>query len=304
MEDSLRAQAQLAALSDRLRKCRQLYEDGLITAAELGAQFNYSLNRLAVSLDAALMSAPDPRVDLIVLVEGALRIADLVKSLAEVNNRTVVDKVSAGAEYLRSWVRRRVAFAEESVRMLATVSAWESMEPHLASPRLREAAVATLTASWLTGALEQFQARAVRAAMGALGPRLVVDLAEEYLTHHVNSLPRWGQLLVAMDELAAWAAATDSLGVPDVFRTRSVATLIELAGHPELTEWATMRLPLHRLSQADCRELAQLLADRGEVMPIDWISEPDQWATQAVEVAYLRSLDRARATWPGARQSF
>jgi hypothetical protein len=60
-----------------------------------------------------------------------------------------------------------------------------------------------------------------------------------------------------------------------------------------------MRMPLHRLDRADVSELSTLMADRHEVMPIDWISERHQYGTLAIEVAYLRALDAESSAWPG-----
>lgn len=185
------------------------------------------------------------------------------------------------------------------VRLVATAISWEETTPALAPLRVRRHAIQTLEQTAQMSLQGSFMARMVHAGLRAFGPRWAVDLAATYLERHLSDSSYWDLVLAAMDELAAWAAATDLHGIPPEFQRRAISALIEIAGHPELTQWAVSRIPLHRVSMADRRDLSELLSDRYEVMPLDWVSDTQEEGTLTIEVTYLRALEQAQASWPG-----
>ena len=192
--------------------------------------------------------------------------------------------------------------ADNAVRMARGVISWEHVTSASSPFRAARHALKGFEEALRMTLQGGFLARMVRAGMRAFGPRWAVNLAAHYLDQHLTDRSYWDLVLVAMDELSAWAAATDLHGIPDEFQRRAISVLIEIAGHPDLTEWAVSRIPMHRLSRADRRELSELLADRYQVMPIDWVTDTQEDGTVAIEVAYLQSLERTVASWPGAAE--
>lgn len=244
--------------------------------------------RLLQSVDEALTSSPDPRDDLLALVESA------DQSLARAGRLPGHEQ---DATRWRQWLRAREAKSAEVFRLMAVKAAWDDLEPTLAPLRVRRAALAEIRSVEKTLTLGNLGQRMMRSGMRAFGPRLVKNWADMFLEGDRASKWLWDVLRTGLDELGAWGAATE--GVSKDFSNRAVLMLIEIAGHPELAAWAMPRVPLHRLDRVGRRELAELWSDRTETMAVDWIDEQQVIASQAVEVVYLRSLDLMEGTWPG-----
>lgn len=289
------AMAAIEGIDSGLLRTWADYEAGLITTSEVRDGSVELLYATAEPLVAAIMAAPDPRDDFEALFRAARGAADRVEARLGGEPDQRIDR-------FRRWLSGLVHRADDLLHVKSEVAGWADAQPRLAPLALRSAAVATLTRGRRAGTTPDFNAEAVTTAMRALGPRLLVTLAEDFLASDPPDRAAWDQLLVALDEVACWAAATAGHGVPFEFAERACAVLLEVAGHPELTHWAVARLPVHRLSRADRAELGVLLSDRAEVMPFDWIPEADQLATATVEVAYLRTLDAVGGQeWPGQR---
>lgn len=290
------------ALRDTVERCRAVLgrvNDGLVRPDEAEGWINEHLLDLLGALDDAFTSAPDPRDDPRGLVERAEQALDDLEELFEASPGMLV-RDSLGVRGSRAFLRARVAHADQVVRMVAVVGSWEDTTPALAPLRMRRQAIETFEQAAQLNLRGGFLTRLVRAGLRAFGPRWAVDLAVNYLDRHLVDHDHWDLVLAAMDELAAWAAATELHGIPAEFQRRAVSALIEIAGHPELTQWAVCRVPLHRISMSDRHELSELLADRYEVMPLGWTSESHEEGTVALEVTYLLALEKAASTWPGA----
>lgn len=290
------------ALLNAMDGCREVFarvDGGLVSPDHAEGSVNEYLLGLLEALDDAFTSTPDPRDDPRAMVARTEQSLDDLAQLFDTRPDLAL-RDSPGVSGARGFLRSRIAQADQIVQLLAVVVSWEQATPALAPLRVRRHAIETLELATQLTLQGGFLTRMVHAGLHAFGPRWAIDLAARYLDRHLVDREFWNLLLVAMDELAAWAAATQLHGIPDEFRRRSISALIEIAGHPELTEWAIIRVPLHRLTQPDRRELGGLLADRYEVMPIDWVSDAQEDATAAVEVAYLKTLEHTVVTWPGA----
>ncbi len=292
------------SLREIMEKCQDVmgqFDNGLLGPDRVEGWVNELLLDLLATIDDAFTSAPDPRDDtsgLVLRTRAALEeVASMLDARPTIPSRTS-DTVRRSIRFIES----RMEHADDVVRTVAVVISWETASPVLAPLRVRSQALEALDDATRMAPQGGFLTRMVRAGMRAFGPRWAVNLAEHYLDRHLTDREYWDLVLVAMDELSAWAAATDLHGVPEEFQRRAISALIEIAGHPELTEWAVNRVPLHRLSLSDRRELAELLADRYDMMPIDWVSDAEADGTQAIEVAYLRALERTSAGWPGAAE--
>jgi hypothetical protein len=292
------------ALGEAIKRCQTTLgrvDSGLVRPDEAASWVNEYMLELVAFVDDAFTSAPDPRDNPSGLVAHTLQRLEEIAALLD--NHPAIPTGTSHAALRTSWfIESRVAQADEVVRMIVVVISWEQATPALAPLRVRRQALASLDEATQMVLKGGFLARMVRAGMRAFGPRWAVNLAAHYLDQHLTDRSYWDLVLVAMDEISAWAAATDLHGIPDEFQRRAISALIEIAGHPDLTEWAVSRIPMHRLSQADRRELGELLADRYEVMPIDWVSDTQEDGTVAIEVAYLQSLERTVASWPGAAE--
>lgn len=290
------------SLMETIEKCQTVMghvDNGLLRPDEAEGWVNELLLDLLGSLDDAFTSSPDPRDDtsgLLARIRGTL---EALAGLLE-DHPTIPTRTSDTVRRTLWSVESRVAHADDVIRMVAGVNSWEQATPALAPLRVRRQALETLDEATRLRLKGRFLTRMVRAGLRAFGPRWAVNLATHFLDRHLTDRDFWGLVMVAMDELAAWAAATELQGIPPEFQRRAISALIEIAGHPELTEWAVIRVPLHRLSLVDRRELGELLVDRYEVMPTGWISDVQADGTEALEVAYLRVLDQAAVSWPGA----
>jgi hypothetical protein len=289
------------AVTETVGKCRAVLEhlsNGLITPEEAEGWVNELVLSMLEALDDAFTSSPDPRDDPGGLVHRAGEAANEIERLFDEHPGLLL-RTPSGVAGARGFLASRVDHADEVVRLVAVIAAWEDTAPALAPLRVRRRATETLDQAARMRLRGGVLERMVRAGVRAFGPRWTVNLAGTYLDRHVEDEAYWGLVLVAMDELSAWAAATELHGVPPEFQRRAISALIEIAGHPELTQWAVSRIPLHRVTRADRRELAELLQDWYEVMPVDWISEAQQDGTVSIEVTYLRALEEADASWPG-----
>jgi hypothetical protein len=290
------------AVEDTLAKCQAVadrVDDGLLRPLEAVGWVNELMLDLLGILDDAFTSSPDPRDDTNGLVRCARQALEDVVGVLE-DHPSIPLRTADTVRSTIGSVESRLAHADEVVRLVAVVISWEHATPALAPLRVRRQALDALDDATQMRLQGGFVTRMVRAGLRALGPRWAVNLAAHYLDQHVTDREYWGLVIMALDELSAWSAATELHGIPEEFQRRAVSSLIEVAGHPELTEWAINRVPLHRLSTADRRELSGLLLDRYEVMPTDWISDIQEDATEALEVAYLRALEQAALSWPGA----
>lgn len=283
--------AAIAAINS-IQRSPELIDDELLAESERADRLVEELHATADPLVRALMSTPDPKDDRQGLLRAAHAAADWVDS-----------KTAGGSdqrvERYRQWLIGLREHAADLLRVRQSYLEWSAAQPGMAPWPVRSAAVTTLALGRRAGLTAAFNADAVTAAMRALGPRLLLTLAEDFLSVPPDRAA-WAQLLIAMDEVACWAGATAGHGVPTEFTESACGVLLEVAGHPELAHWAITRLPVHRLSRANREELAGLLAARAELMPFDWLAESDQLATTTVEVAYLRTLDAVAAeAWPG-----
>lgn len=290
------------ALKATIENCKDLMvrlDNGLLGPERVEGWVNELLLNLLGTIDDAFTSAPDPREDtsgLVARTRAALEeVASMLDDRPTVPGPTA-DTVRSGIRF----IEKRVAHADDVVEMVGVVISWEQAPPVLAPLRVRRQALEELDRAFRMRLQGGFLTRMTRAGMGAFGPRWAVNLAAHYLDQYLTDREYWDLVLAAMDELSAWAAATQLHGVPPEFQRRAISALLEIAGHPELTEWGINRVPLHRLSLADRRELAELLSDRYAVMPINWVSDAQDDGTEALEVAYMRALEQTATSWPGA----
>jgi hypothetical protein len=112
------------------------------------------------------------------------------------------------------WLTFRSTNADTLLRLLAIRAVWDDRAPALAPPRVRKAAVATIDEAVSVRIHGDFVPGLVGVAMRTFGPRLAVTLVTNYLENHRASHTHWKLVLVALDELAAWATATELHGVP------------------------------------------------------------------------------------------
>jgi hypothetical protein len=283
------------APQETIEKCQTVmgqFDGGLLGPDQVEAWVNELLLDLLAAVDNAFTSAPAPRDNnsgLVARTRAALE--DIAGML---DDRAAIPSLTSDAVRRAHWfIESRVGHADDVIRMVVVVISREQATPVLAPLRVRQKAVEALNEAIRMQPLGGCMTRMVRAGMGAF-------IAEHHLDRHLTDRAVWDLVLIAMDEVSAWAAAPDPHGVPEEFRPRASSALIEIAGHPEVTKWAVTRVPLHRLFLSDRREPEELLADRYEVMPIDWVSDAAVDGTQAIEVAYLRALEETSAGWPGS----
>ncbi len=291
------AESQASTIVEWCLEVLRHLDNGLITPEEAEIGVDERVTHLLGALDEVFTSSPDPRDDLAGLVLRTQAAIGEVERLFDEHPGTL--RTPPCVWRVRGFLESRAHQADEVVRLAAVIAAWEDADPALAPRRRRLQAVQTLDQAAQLHLKGSVLKRMVRAGLHAFGPRWAVDLAASYLDHHMADKSYWELVLGAMDELAAWASATELYGIPSAFQRRAISALIEIAGYPELTQWAVSRVPLHRLTGTDRRELAELLSDWYSVMPIDWISEPQKDGTLAIEVTYLRALEGAATSWPG-----
>jgi hypothetical protein len=149
------------------------------------------------------------------------------------------------------------------------------------------------------GVSNDFLQRMVLAGLQAFGPQLVVALGHAYVREHRESRTFWDLVILALDEVAAWSAATERTSLPDGFQVGSTEALLDLADDKVLSMWVVPRLPLHRLTRDQLRRLGELIQHRDRPLPLDEVGDDAELCMGSLESSYLWALEATTTRWPG-----
>ena len=293
--------AAFTAASDVVLTCAALVDRvaaGSMDADRVNRALTLHLARLMDVLDEAFTSAPDPRDNTDQLVRFVRRSFEEIAELLT----TRPDLPRPDDTFLPSairWLDDRVEHAQDRGGLVATAAAWEESPPRLAGRFTCFEAAERIASAVDLGVRNGLLQRMALAGLQAFGPQLAVSLGHAYVREHRESRTFWDLVIVALDEVAAWAAATERTSLPEGFQVGSVEALLDLADHEVLSMWVVPRLPLHRLTREQLHRLGELIRERDRPRPIDEVGSDAELCTGSLEASYLWALEARTTRWPG-----
>lgn len=293
--------AAFAAASDLVLTCASLVDRaaaGSIDAERVNRALTLHLARLIDALDRALTSTADPRDNTDVLVRfvrGSLEeVAELLATRRDLPTPEQTFLPSA-----TRWLDDRVDHAQDTAELVALVLAWEAAPARRAARVVCFQEAERIAFAVDLGVTNDLLQRMVLAGLQAFGPQLVVALGHAYVREHRESRTFWDLVVLALDEVAAWSAATERTLLPDGFQVGSLEALLDLADDKVLSMWVVPRLPLHRLTRDQLRRLGELIQHRDRPLPIDEVGDDGELCTGSLESSYLWALEAKTTRLPG-----